>query len=71
MKRAEAVGVEWISVHGRTPKQRSTIPVNWEAIKLVKETVSVPVMANGGIFTLQGALDLQAKTGVNGTKTLE
>ena len=33
-KQAEKAGVSWITVHGRTVKQRGE-PANWEAIKLV------------------------------------
>lgn len=66
VKRAESVGVAWITVHGRTVKQRSNHPVNYEAIKLVKENLSIPVMANGDIFSLKDALDVREKTKVNG-----
>lgn len=34
-QRAQHTGVAWITVHGRTPRQRSTSPVDFEAIKLV------------------------------------
>lgn len=45
-KRCESIGVSWITVHGRTVKQRAE-PVNLDAIKLVKENVGIPVVANG------------------------
>lgn len=35
VRRAEMAGVDWITVHGRTRKQKSTEPVNAEAIALV------------------------------------
>lgn len=50
VQRAERVGAEWITVHGRTPSERRT-PVNYEAIKLIKELATVPVFANGDIFS--------------------
>ncbi|KAI9146501.1 hypothetical protein BKA69DRAFT_1034705 [Paraphysoderma sedebokerense] len=65
-RRAEAVGVEWIAVHGRTRKQKSTEPVDLEAITLVKESVSVPVIANGNIFSLDDAKSSVAATKVDG-----
>ena len=35
VRRAEAVGVDWITVHGRTRKMKNTEPVDLDAIKLV------------------------------------
>ncbi|KAK3579343.1 hypothetical protein CHS0354_029635 [Potamilus streckersoni] len=61
----EKAGVSWIAVHGRTKEQRSQ-PVNWEAIKLVKENVRVPVIANGDLMSIQDVFDMQNKTGVAG-----
>ena len=65
VRRAEHAGMSWITVHGRTTKQR-TEPVNTEAIKLVKETVSVPVIANGDIKTLDDIRAVVESTKVNG-----
>ncbi|KAI9270690.1 hypothetical protein BDA99DRAFT_502465 [Phascolomyces articulosus] len=66
VKRAESVGVDFLTVHGRTRKQKSTEPVNFEGIKLVKETASVPVIANGSIFSNKDAEEMYERTGVNG-----
>ena len=38
VQRAEHTGVSWITVHGRTTKQRAE-PVNMEAIKLVSDVL--------------------------------
>ncbi|EGG16812.1 tRNA-dihydrouridine synthase 4-like protein [Cavenderia fasciculata] len=65
-KRAERAGVSWITVHGRTSSQRSSHPVDYDAIKLVKESIGIPVFANGDIFTLDQANDIRDKTKVNG-----
>lgn len=66
VKRAEAVGVDFLTVHGRTRLQKSTEPVNFEGIKLVKESINVPVIANGSIFSLKDADEMYEKTGVDG-----
>lgn len=53
-------------MHGRTRNQKSTEPVNFEGIKLVKESVSMPVFANGSIFSNADAEEMYEKTGVDG-----
>ncbi|KAI8377684.1 uncharacterized protein BYT42DRAFT_593849 [Radiomyces spectabilis] len=66
VKRAESVGVDYLTVHGRTRHQKSTEPVNYEGIKLVRESINTPVLANGGVFSLKDAETLYEKTGVDG-----
>jgi tRNA-dihydrouridine synthase 4 len=66
---AEHVGVAWITVHGRTPAQRGQ-PANYDAIRLVKESVSVPVVANGDIKSVDDAIRVGKLTGVNGSMSL-
>lgn len=66
VRRVEAAGVSRIAMHGRTPQQKSSDPVDYEAIKLVKEQAKVPIFANGDIFTLQDAVKVQSRTNVDG-----
>ena len=61
----EAAGVSWISVHGRTKDQRKE-PVNLEAVKLIRENVGIPVIANGDIKSLTDTKMVQDSTGVKG-----
>lgn len=61
-------GLSFLTVHGRTKDQRSD-PVNLEAIKLIKESVRIPVIANGDICSLEDAERVQDVTGVNGNDT--
>lgn len=66
-RRAEKVGVEWVTVHGRTINQASTEPVNYEAVALVKSSIrTVPVFGNGSVFALSDATDWKERTGVDG-----
>lgn len=60
------MGVDFLTVHGRTRLQKSTEPVNFEGIKLVKESINVPVIANGSIFSTKDADEMYEKTGVDG-----
>ncbi|KAK3753511.1 hypothetical protein QZH41_018012, partial [Actinostola sp. cb2023] len=64
-RQVEHAGVSWISIHGRTVHQRHE-PPNWDVVKLVKENVSVPVVANGDIKSEDDILRVYEKTGVNG-----
>ncbi|PVU97151.1 hypothetical protein BB561_000732 [Smittium simulii] len=66
VKRAEAAGVDWITIHGRTKKQSSKEPVDMEIIKLVKDLATVPVVANGGIFSLADSQTISNYTKVDG-----
>ncbi|KAI9020409.1 hypothetical protein DFJ74DRAFT_707472 [Hyaloraphidium curvatum] len=65
-QRAERAGCDWITVHGRTKRQKSTEPVNVDAIFLIKSSVFVPVFFNGSIFSLADADEMVSQTGVDG-----
>lgn len=67
-QRAVHAGAAWITVHGRTKEQRSQ-PVNLDAIRTICESVSIPVIANGDICSLQDAEMIREKTGVQGPCT--
>eukprot|EP00092_Neocalanus_flemingeri_P032204 GFUD01035002.1.p1 GENE.GFUD01035002.1~~GFUD01035002.1.p1 ORF type:complete len:302 (+),score=58.57 GFUD01035002.1:83-988(+) len=64
-RQIEAAGASFITVHGRTKDQKGE-PVNIEAIKIIKESVNIPVVANGDIKTLKHVNDTVAATGVDG-----
>lgn len=66
VQQAEMAGVKWITVHGRTKSARSSAPVNYDAIRLVKEVARVPIFGNGHCFTLEDATLFREKTGVDG-----
>lgn len=48
----ESAGPDYITVHGRRRSQRSSEPVNLEAIRLIKSVAKVPIVANGDVFCL-------------------
>jgi tRNA-dihydrouridine synthase 4 len=50
-RRAEKSGADWISVHGRTQKQRSYEPVDLEAIKIIKESGINIINITSSIYT--------------------
>lgn len=64
-RQMEAAGVSFLTVHGRTQEQRSE-PVNTQAIADVCASVHIPVVANGGVHTLEEAWKLKEATGARG-----
>lgn len=64
-QQVEKAGLSFLTVHGRT-KDQKTDPVNYEAIKLIKDSVHIPVIANGDIYSLEDAERVQQLTSVNG-----
>ncbi len=62
-RRAEAAGASWITIHGRTKVQGYQPPVHWGPIGEVKKRVSIPVVANGDIWTLEDLKACRAQTG--------
>ncbi|KAF0030505.1 hypothetical protein F2P81_017236 [Scophthalmus maximus] len=64
-QKAESAGVSWITVHGRTTDERHQ-PVHYDAIKTIKDSISVPVIANGDIKYLRDVESIHHLTGVDG-----
>jgi len=65
-KVCEDSGADFIAVHGRTRAGRYKAPVDYDAIKEIKEAVSIPVIANGDIDSPQKAKWVLEYTGVDG-----
>ena len=62
----EANGAKAICVHGRTRDQLYRPPVDRKTIRQVKRAVSIPVIANGGIYSASDAVEMLEETGCDG-----
>ncbi|SEP04906.1 tRNA dihydrouridine synthase DusB [Paenibacillus sp. OV219] len=62
----ERAGGKAVSVHGRTREQLYTGVANWDIIREVKQSVSIPVIGNGDVFTPEDARKLLDHTGCDG-----
>lgn len=62
-KICESAGAAAITVHGRTRQQYYKPPVDYDIIRAVRESVSVPVIANGDIDSAERAKEVMNITG--------
>ncbi|WP_066380164.1 MULTISPECIES: tRNA dihydrouridine synthase DusB [unclassified Anabaena] len=65
-KRMEDAGAQMITVHGRTRAQGYNGNARWEWIARVKEVLSIPVIGNGDIFSVEAAVKCLEETGADG-----
>lgn len=65
-KRMEDSGAAMVTVHGRTRSMLYTGTADWDTIRKVKESLSIPVIANGDITGGEAALRCLKWTGADG-----
>ena len=64
-KRAQAVGVQAVTLHARTARQFYKGNADWEHIARLKEAIDIPVIGNGDLDDPQVAMERMRQSGVD------
>lgn len=65
-KAAEDLGAKMITVHGRTRNQLYNGSADWEAVRAVRDAISLPLIVNGDILSADSARGALQKSGADG-----
>lgn len=65
-KKAEDVGIQMITIHGRTREQLYNGTADWRAIRAVRDAISLPLIANGDIETIEDVETALEQSGADG-----
>ena len=65
-KRMAGAGASLLTIHGRTKDKVYAGDVNFKEIEKAKTAVDIPVIANGGVFSLEDGKKLMQETGADG-----
>uniref|UniRef100_A0A182PDY5 tRNA-dihydrouridine(20a/20b) synthase [NAD(P)+] n=1 Tax=Anopheles epiroticus TaxID=199890 RepID=A0A182PDY5_9DIPT len=65
-RQLEATGITFLTVHGRTAPEMTKVPVHKDALQEIKQSIAIPMVANGDIFTLADAEQMYSQTKCDG-----
>jgi tRNA-dihydrouridine synthase B len=65
-KTVEKAGADFLTLHGRTRAGKYKAPVDYDAIRKAKEAISIPLIANGDITSLERVRQVRQETGCDG-----
>lgn len=64
-RRAEDAGIQLVTIHGRTRMQFYEGRADWDAIRAVRDVVSIPLVANGDVETAEDAREILRRSGAD------
>ncbi len=64
-RRAEQAGIRLVTIHGRTRMQFYEGRADWDAIRAVRDAISIPLIANGDVASPEDAQDILARSGAD------
>ncbi|EJT05798.1 tRNA-dihydrouridine synthase [Rhizobium sp. CCGE 510] len=64
-RRAETAGIQLVTIHGRTRMQFYEGRADWDAIRAVREVISIPLIANGDVETAEDAQEILRRSGAD------
>ncbi|KAI5356911.1 Putative aldolase-type TIM barrel, tRNA-dihydrouridine synthase, DUS-like, FMN-binding protein [Septoria linicola] len=62
----QEAGVDFITIHGRTRSQRSSTAPDYDAVRMLRPWVKVPLVANGDAYSLADVKKIAALTEADG-----
>lgn len=67
-ERLQDIGIQALTIHGRTRKQMYKGPAEWELIGAIKNNprMKIPIFGNGDVNSPEFAIDMRNKHGVDG-----
>lgn len=65
-KIAQDTGIDYVVLHARTKDQMYSGSAKWNHIRTLKENLSIPVIANGDIFSVKDFVEVIDKTKADG-----
>ncbi|WP_296433963.1 tRNA dihydrouridine synthase, partial [Rhizobium sp. UBA1881] len=64
-KRAQEAGVQLVTIHGRTRMQFYEGRADWDAIRAVRDVLTIPLVANGDVETVEDAHEILRRSGAD------
>jgi tRNA-dihydrouridine synthase B len=64
-RRAQEAGVQMVTIHGRTRMQFYEGRADWDAIRAVRDVLTIPLVANGDVETVGDAQEILRRSGAD------